>query len=142
MDDNTEEDGYKQNPFFKDPSTESAKFLKGTHDGRLGSRERNTTNPGMSESEMRKEEAKIYGIPAVIYGKPLGCGCYEAVLSGSSEIVNGTLEANYKCASAWDNYVTFQVRQYAGDSKTSLKINKFGELEESTGFEAGELGEM
>lgn len=127
---------------FQDPSTETAKFVKGTHQGKLGARSRQTSKGKMSRSVEALKEARSYGLPEKIRGNPLGCGCNVAHLVSAGPVVDGMIEANYHCDSNWKNYVVFQVRQYTKEGEMGLKINKFGELVESEGYQAGELEEM
>lgn len=127
---------------YKDPSTDTAKFVRGFHGDRLGARTRQTKGGQMSSSDMRLKEARMYGLPGSIRGNPLGCGCNIAHLVSAGPVINGEIEANYHCDAQWKNYVVFQVRQHTTDSERGIKIDKFGNLVADEGFQAGELGEL
>lgn len=127
------------NPNYDDPSTDTAIFREGTYDGRLGARSRLTKNGHMMDSDMALQTALENGLPRKIRGRPLGCGCGEAQLVTVSPAVDGVVEADYHCDAGWHNYVSFNVRQYAAEGQNSIKIDKYGNLTESEGFQAGEL---
>jgi hypothetical protein len=127
---------------YEDPSTSEAKFLRGFHDGRLGARDRLTDNGEMNDSQQAVKDARSYGLPDNIRGNPLGCGCATAHLVSASPIKDGIIEANYHCDSNWKNYVVFEVRQNTNLPENAIKIDKNGELVESTDVQTASLEEF
>ncbi len=128
---------------FTDPSTDTAKFITGFNEsGWLGASDRLTKKGDMRNSSQSRNEALEMGLPQKIRGNPLGCACHVAYLVSVGPVIDGQIEADYQCDSGWHNYVVFQVRQYTTEGERGIKINKFGDLIESEGFQAGELESM
>jgi len=87
-------------------------------------------------------KAANMGLPLVVYGSPLGCGCSEAYLHGVGDVINGQLEADYMCSSGWHNFIEFSMRTQDIDPERAIKIDKYGNFTEDRGYEAKELEEM
>lgn len=70
-------------------------------------------NPFDSKGEKQSiEMEKRYGLPHMITGNPLGCGCNEAYLSGVGEVTeSGEIECDYRCDANWANFVVFRLKQ-------------------------------
>lgn len=78
-----------------------------------------------------------YGLPRIIRGNPLGCGCRQGYLVGVGDIIDGRIEADYSCDSKWHNYVLFEVEQLKQGVK--LKYDTNGNIIEEEGYQADEL---
>ncbi len=81
-----------------------------------------------------------FGLPKKITGTPLGCGCRVAYLAGATKPVNSHIEADYMCDAGWHNYVRFELIGFENKSEGEIKIDANGNLIETTGIEARELG--
>lgn len=88
------------------------------------------------------QKAVDMGLPLVVYGRPLGCGCNEAYLHGVGEIIDGQLECDYMCSSGWHNFILFSMRTQDATAEREVKLDKYGNLTENVGFEATELEEF
>lgn len=110
---------------------------------------KNNSRPGskpmkgqpLDHTQTARQRGLDMGLPNAIYGTPeLGCGCESARLVGMGEIQSdGQLEAEYDCDSGWHNYVIFGMR--SNEAKEAIKLDKFGNVIEGTGFTAGDLNE-
>lgn len=82
------------------------------------------------------------GLPLVVYGQPLGCGCSEAYLHGVGDIIDGQVECDYMCSSGWHNFILFSMRTQDADNERSVKIDKYGNLVDEVASEVRELEEF
>jgi hypothetical protein len=87
-------------------------------------------------------KAAVYGLPAMVRGDPLGCGCEEAHLHGIGKVKNGQIEADYMCDVGWHNYMVFSVNEKKTKKKREVKLDKFGKVMEDEGFKATDLEEL
>ena len=91
------------------------------------------------------EEAKRaieMGLPKVVHGNPLGCGCGEAYLHGVGDIIDGQIECDYMCSSGWHNFIVLAMRQQTPQSERQVKVDKFGNLIDDVNTEVKELEEF
>lgn len=87
--------------------------------------------------------ANDYGVPALVQGDPLGCGCDEAHLHAVGDITEaGLLEVDYMCDSGWHNYYVYQLHMQKNPTQNEVKIDKFGNLSADQGFKATQLGDF
>lgn len=94
--------------------------------------------------EVGEESRKMtdMGLPLVVYGNPLGCGCAEAYLHGVGEIIDGQVECDYMCRSGWHNFILFSMRTQDAGNERGIKIDKYGNLIDEVASEVRELEEF
>jgi hypothetical protein len=131
-------------------SNKEATFVRGYY----GSKERPGARSKLTKQRMKSVKSSqvadkniTFGLPAKIYGRPLGCGCRVAYLSSVGEVnENGEVEANYKCDSRWDNYVVFQViaKKKTVKKEKAVKLDKNGQVKigGDDDFKAQDLEEL
>lgn len=115
---------------------ESLTYDKGfTADGEVD--EDNWHKPGNAAAA-----AQEYGLPAMVRGNPLGCGCREAHLHGIGKVKDGKIECDYMCYAGWHNFMVFNVKQKKQKRQKKILLDKFGNVTADEGFTAGDLAEL